>query len=588
MSTRLTLSMLCWSAASILLGQSGLPAIPFETATNTSATYQEAVDYYTAMGDQFEELMVYTFGETDAGKPLHVAVLSKDKVFDPAAIRASGKLIFFINNGIHPGEPCGIDASMLLVRDYLTDPVKQALLEHVVLVLVPVYNIGGALNRSSYSRANQDGPDAYGFRGNAKNLDLNRDFIKCDSKNAQSFNQLYQHFQPDVFLDTHTSNGADYQYTITLIASQHNKMAPAMASYQNERLLPALYKEMAAAKWEMTPYVYARNTPDEGIYGFLDLPRYSSGYANLHHAFAFLTETHMLKPFQDRVRSTYVFMEQLISYCHQNHEEIRATIDAARAQTKAQTTFDLNWSLDAEKADTFLFKGYEASYRTSAVSFLDRLYYDRNKPYTKKIPFFNYYQSSKQVDKPIAYILPRAYSKVAERLAWNDVQMQQLTEDVALEVAMYYIKDYETSKRAYEGHYIHSDVVVEKVVRKQQFYAGDLVIYTDQVSNRYLIEMLEPEGPDSFFAWNFFDGILMQKEYFSSYVFEDIAAEILKKRPELRQQLEERRKTDEEFANSARAQLDFIYKNSPYYEYTHQLYPVGRLEVPVELPLSKR
>ena len=71
-----------------------------------------------------------------------------------------------------------------------------------------------ALNRNSTTRTNQNGPESYGFRGNARNYDLNRDFIKSDTKNAKTFAQIFHLVQPDVFIDNHVSNGADYQYIL--------------------------------------------------------------------------------------------------------------------------------------------------------------------------------------------------------------------------------------------------------------------------------------------------------------------------------------------------------------------------------------
>ena len=290
-----------------------------------------------------------------------------------------------------------------------------------MIIAIPFYNIGGGLNRGSFSRTNQLGPKAHGFRGNAKNLDLNRDFIKCDSKNAQTFNQLYNQWQPEIFIDNHTSNGADYQYTLTLIATQHNKLHPILANYMQRDLLPQLYAGMRQKNREMTPYVYARTTPDEGIAGFLDLPRYSSGYAALHHAISFMPETHMLKPFSGRVRSVYHFMDGMIKAIDKDHKKLVDMRKKVLRQIAQQDHFELNWALDFEQSDTLLFKGYEAKYKPSAISGIDRLYYDHNAPFEKEIPFFNYYKANLEVKKPIAYIIPQAYSKVIDRfeMEWS-------------------------------------------------------------------------------------------------------------------------------------------------------------------------
>ena len=242
----------------------------FEKDNNVTATYLEAIDFYKQLADKNSSIQVNEFGMTDSGFPLHEVIITNDGVFDPEVIRENGKAILFVNNAIHPGEPCGVDASMMLTRDLFEESSMKNLLKNTVVVVIPIYNISGSLNRGSFSRANQNGPKAYGFRGNAQNLDLNRDFIKGDTENAQSFNKLFVKWDPDVLIDNHTSNGADYQYVITLIPTQKDKMETVLSSYMQSNLLPDLYSKMKNGRYEMTPYVYARNTPDDGIAGFLD------------------------------------------------------------------------------------------------------------------------------------------------------------------------------------------------------------------------------------------------------------------------------------------------------------------------------
>lgn len=550
---------------------------PFEAKKNYSATYSEIVRYYDQLNSASDIIQVNEFGKTDIGKPLHEVIISTDKTFDPVTIRKAGKQVLFINNGIHPGEPCGIDASMMLARDIMNGKIKNSLLKEIVIVIIPVYNIGGCLNRNSTTRANQNGPQAYGFRGNAQNLDLNRDFVKCDSQNAKSFNLLFNKWNPTVFIDNHTSNGADYQYTMTLIATQKDKLSKALGDYLEKVMLPDLYKKMKKQKWEMTPYVYARETPDEGIAGFLDLPRYSSGYGALHNVISFMPETHMLKPYKDRVWSTYAFMEAMIQHMAVNSDKIIKAKNKAIIQNKKAKNLDINWTMDREKSEKIEFKGYEAGYKESKVTGHSRLYYDTSKKYKKKIPFYNTYKSTTSVKVPKQYIIPQAYANVIERLQWNNVEMELIKKDSIIKGDSYYITDYTSSARAYEGHFLHREVEVESFELKQQFYKGDVIVKTDQSNRRYIVETLEPQGPDSFFAWNFFDGILMQKEHYSAYVFEDLAVEILKKNRKLKKAFEKKKKEDTSFAENGSAQLNYIYKNSPHYEKTFQRYPVLRV-----------
>lgn len=572
-----------------ITAQNNAFTIGFERDSNTTATYFETIAFYEKLAKAFpKQLKLMPQGMTDAGFPLHVAILSKDGDFDPASIRKKNKRIFFVNNAIHPGEPCGVDATMMLFRDYLQHKIPLSELNNVVIVTIPFYNIGGGLNRGSYSRANQNGPAAYGFRGNAKNLDLNRDFIKCDSKNAQSFNQIYTTWEPDVFIDNHISDGADYQYTMTLIAGQKDKLDPNLAKFMDETLLPALYDGMKKSKWEMTPYVnsFGEGDPTKGIVEYFDLPRLGSGYAALHNAFPFIAETHMLKPYKDQVQSTYALMHVMIQFMNQNAQSIAEARNKAIENTRTKKSFDLNWQVDRSQRDSLLFKGYEAKNKPSDISGFDRLYYDRNMPYEKYIPYYHTYKASVAAEKPIAYIIPQAYTDVIDRLKWNGVQLKRLQEDTNIELEMYYIKDFKTGNRPYENHYVHNNVTVEPKTMNWTYHKGDYIIYVNQPINRYIVETLEPQGVDSYFAWNFFDAILQQKEYYSDYVFEDLAAEYLKQHPDLQQQLEEKRAADPEFAKSAQAQLDFVYYHSPYYEKTHNLYPVGRLVKDVKLSVK--
>jgi len=558
---------------------------PFEKdpQKNTTATYAQIVKYYRQLDQQYDQLKVYNIGTTDIGKPLQLIVLSKEKVFDPATIKKQNKRVVLINNGIHPGEPEGIDASMMLVRDLLK---KDQLPAKVVICIIAVYNIDGCLNRG-LSRVNQNGPSAYGFRGNYRNLDLNRDFIKADSKNALAFMQILNTWKPDVFLDNHTSDGADYQYTMTLIETQHNKQNPILADYTTKTLTPELFLRMKKSGFEMTPYIESEGaTPDSGIVGFLETPRYSSGFTSQRNIISYITETHMLKAFAPRVISTYDFMQHLIDIVQRDAVFIGKIKQQADEQTKTQKTFALDWGLDKNSFDTISFKGFTAGYKLSAVSGLPRLYYDRDKPFTKNIRYYNTYKATVSADKPNAYIIPQAWGKVIDLMERNGVKIYHLKNDTTLSLQTYSITDYKTPARPFEGHYLHNNIKVSVKEALVKFYQGDAVVYTNQSLNRYIVKTLEPQGVDSFFAWNFFDSILGQKEYFSDYVFEDVAADLLKKDPELKKKLEAEKTKNPDLAKSAAAQLNFVYKNSLYFEPTFMRYPVGRMIAPLQLNLN--
>ena len=567
---------------------------PFEKdpARNTTATYAECLAYYQKLAAAYpQQMSLREAGPTDSGRPLHEVVLGRevslrlpsdanaqDQTANGRLKLTSRRPVVFIQNGIHPGEPEGIDASLMLARDLLQKPALRKLLDDLTIVIVPVYNIDGMLSRNATTRVNQNGPAAYGFRGNARHLDLNRDFIKQDSRNARSFAALFQRWQPDLFVDTHTSNGADYQYTMTLIATQHNKLAPALGQYLQTELLPALYAGMKAKKWPMVPYVdFEGETPESGLRGFSDSPRYSTGYAALFNTIGFMPETHMLKAFGPRVLSTYDFLLTVLETTREQGPALMAVRAEAQRQQAAQTDFPLAWTLDESQRETLPFLGYEARHKASEVSGSPRLYYDRAAPYSRSVRYYNTYRPALSVRRPVAYLIPQAWEEVIRRLRLNGVELRQLKTAAQGPAETYEIEDFRTSPRPYEGHYLHSQVQVKTTTDPQAtIAAGDYVALLDQPAARYLVEVLEPQAPDSFFAWGFFDSILQQKEHFSAYVFEDLAAELLRRDPALRQQLEARKKQDAAFAHDGAAQLEWVYQHSPHREAGFRQYPVRR------------
>ncbi len=560
-----------------ILQQAASQQCRFETSGGKeTATYFEAIDWYKKLDAVSPNILLKQMDETDAGYPLHLVLVSADGKFSPAQWHQQQKVVVLVNNGIHPGEPDGIDASMMLVRDIVTKKIK--LPGNVVLAFIPVYNIGGCLNRGTSSRVNQNGPAEYGFRGNAQNLDLNRDFTKCDSKEAGAFTKIFHWLQPDIFIDNHVSDGADYQHTFTLLTTQYDKLGPVLGKWLKQEFEPALYKGMAEKKWDVCPYVnFETASPDNGMEMFYDPPRYSSGYAALFQTIAFVPETHMLKPFKDRVNATYAFMQTVMEQAGVYASALVQQRAAAKLAVARQQEFPLSWTVDSSQSSVIGFKGYEAGHKKSEVTGLDRLYYDHDKPFVKQVPYYNVFRPLQLVKKPTAYMIPQGWGAVIRLLKLNGVQLKALVKDTVMEVEAYHIDEYKSYNKPYEKH--HKNYAVKVSVARQQvrFLKGDQLIYLDQPAGRYIVEMLEPQGEDGFFAWNFFDAVLQQKEGYSDYRWEDIAAEVLKRNPALQEALNTRRNADSTFAADATAQLEFVYRHSNYYEPMHLRYPVFRL-----------
>ncbi len=548
----------------------------FEKSGGTeTATYEEVIDFYRQLADAYPSITLMDIGKTDSGKPLHLAIYNNSGETDIEKIRKKYSVLL-INNGIHPGESDGIDATMMLFRDLAGDSIPAP--NNTIIATIPVYNVGGSLNRNSTTRTNQNGPKEYGFRGNARNYDLNRDFIKADTKNTQSFYKIFHYLNPDVFIDNHVSNGADYQYTLTHLFTQHDKLGGNLGEYIQQKMMPTLEDSLKAKDWDITPYVNVFNeVPETGFSQFMDYPRYSTGYTTLWNTLGMMVETHMLKPYDKRVKGTYELMKSMVNITDNQTSIIKDLRAQAKRKYLTDRHYNLKFEVDKENPSKRDFKGYEGEKITSEVTGQQRLKYNRDKPFTKEIEYFDNFKVTEEIDIPRAYIIPQGWWKVIDLLKLNNIKMETLERDTLIKVEVYHLEDYKTVDSAYEGHYLHRDSKFSKTTELIRFQKGDYLITTFQDGARYLIETLEPFAVDSFFNWNFFDTILQQKEGFSPYVFEDIAAKLLEGDPNLKEEFEKKKSTDSEFRNSWYAQLDWLHKHSDHYEKAHLRYPVFRL-----------
>lgn len=544
---------------------------------NTSPTYPALIEHLQQLDKAHKELSMYNMGPSDYGLPIYLFVINGGKDSIRTFAKAQAGTTILINNAIHPGEPDGINACLIWLDQWIAQgkPLETKNGDKLpVIAFIPAYNVGGMMNRSSTSRANQNGPEEYGFRGSTRNFDLNRDFIKMDSKNAFTFAKIFHSLDPDVFIDNHVSNGADYQYTLTYIASMKERMSPQMNELTYGKCLPYLTANVKQYGWDLFPYVELKGeTPAQGIHAFNDLPRYAMGYASLFHSISFTVETHMLKPFPQRVQATLAFMEGIISFTTVNALEIEAKRSAAKLWARNLRQYAFNYQL-TEKADSISFKGYEHSFPLHPITGLKELTYDRTKPYERMIPWFKTYVPKDSVSVPEYYVVGGQEQEVIDRLTANHVLFETLTSASIDTLHVFSVKSYKSPAQPYEGHFKLSQIEVGESERTMDLKPGDILIPSQQDAALFIHASLQPRAEDSYLTWNFFDSYLQQKEYFSNYVFKDQIADILAKNPQLQEEYQLRKATDEKFRNSEWDQLYFIYSHSPYFEQTFMRLPI--------------
>lgn len=542
---------------------------------NQSPDYFELIDRYKKIANEHREIELYNMGPSDYGLPIYLCVINGAEDSVRTFEKARNETTVLINNAIHPGEPDGVNACLIWIEDWIAK--GKSLKKLPVIAIIPAYNVGGMMRRSGTSRANQNGPEEYGFRGNAQNLDLNRDCIKMDSKNMFTFAKIYHALEPDVFMDTHVTNGADYQYTMTYIATPRKKMPDELGELTYGELIPYLETSSEEKGFPLIPYVNLKGSvPDEGIELFNDLPRYIMGYTALFHTISFTLETHMLKAFPDRVKATLVFIDEAIKWSGKHSAKIESSRKKAFEKDLKAEFMPLNYSL-CEQKDSIPFLGYEHQYEVSSVTEQERLKYDQEKPYERYIPFYCEYKVLDSVRVPKFYVVEGQNDELIRRLKANNIQMLQVMDFKRDSVQGIRIIQFESPRKPYEGHFLHSSVQVRSEEMVVTLKPGDVLIPTNQKYRRFVTQVIEPTAADSYFNWNFFDSYVQQKEYFSPYVFEEKAAELLQDE-QIKADFEEKKQSDTDFSASRWEQLYYLYQKSPYFEPGVNLLPIYRIK----------
>lgn len=544
---------------------------------DTTVTWEQAIARYDALDRAHAGAQLTTIGKDDDGSPIHLFVISDGSGFTPASIRAAGKNILWITNGIHPGEPDGIDASLILAQALLESDQYMGLLAHTAVCIVPVYNVWGAKQRQRPSRPDQKGPVEHGVRANARNLDLNRDFIKMDARNTWAMVEGLTRWDPDVYMETHVSDGADHQYVMELLTTQKDKLDPTLSAFMTGTLVPDLHAWMGRRQISMCPYFETlKDTPEEGLMAFNDGPRYSTGYNALFDRIGILAESHMLKPYADRVNATLQLMFATLASMNEHPRELREARAKAKETTRSRNGEAFNWALESTY-EMIPWLGYKTTTRTSPVTGLEVLYYDHAQPTKDSIPWYGTYTGGAFLYKPKAYLVPQQWHEVLMRLKANAVDFVVLLSDTTLRCVRYDIFDHEMTKAPYEGHFLWKSASWKPEFHDHTAQPGDVLVPMGRTTDRFVMSVLEPEPNDSYLAWNFFDAVISQKEWFTPYAFDTIAQGILERDPALRAEFEDLKKS-EEFAADPWRQYNWILQRSPWAEGRFPRHPILRVE----------
>jgi len=548
-----------------------------------TGTAEQALEFCRRLAAASPYVRYATFGTSAEGRELPLLVLSTERAFTPAAARRSERPLILIQNCIHAGECEGKDACLALLRDMVVTGTQAALLERINLLVIPIFNIDGHERRSPYSRINQNGPRLVGWRTTATNLNLNRDYTKADSREMQAWLRLWNDWQPDLFLDTHTTDGEVHRYDLFYSATEGPETPAPVAEWMRTHLLPPVLARLTGDGYHLLPYGGLRNrrAPQEGFVGaWAMLPRFSTGYAAACNRAAVLIEAYARHPYARRVRATYDFLRHTLAAVNQRADELRALSRAADAGCAAARGAGSDGRVPlafehTQESRPIIYRGYRQGLRNSEITG-DAVIEYTSEPVDLEIPLFDRIRVTASVSPPLAYLVPPQWEDVLARLEWHGVRFSRLREACTVLVESFRFRDVTFAERPQEGRQLARYTCVP-VTEARTFAPGTALIPTDQPRARLLVQLLEPDGPDSFVAWGFFNTIFEPKEYAEAYVMEPLAREMLAGDPALRAEFEERLARDAEFARSAGQRLDFFYRRSKYADERQNVYPVARI-----------
>jgi len=551
-----------------------------KTSYSQTPDYAETIEFAQRLASESTSIEFQTFGFSGQGRALPLLVCSESRVFSPEAAKAQGKPVVLIQGCIHAGEPDGKDAGFALLRDVAITKSASGLLQNVVLLFIPIYNTDGHERSSPYNRINQNGPAIMGWRTTATYQNLNRDYMKADTPETRAWLRLWNQWQPDLFIDCHVTDGADYRCNITYHHEHHSGIDAGVLAWEREvfggKVAPATEAAGNVISWYLE-FIDNRDLT-LGTRDFNGSPRFSTGYVPVRNRPGILIETHMLKDYRSRVIGTYDFLRSALEEV--NRDPLRLLEVGRRADEEAARLFESNDEYPlrfklTEEVTPFELKAFSYVTEESEISGDLRVVFGRESV-DLTIPMYQTFEVATAVKPPRAYVVPAQWQNVIDVIKTHGLETSELTTSTSLKIESYHFTNVRWPAEPFEGRHM-PDFDLETTTEERVFPAGSIIVSLKQPLAKVALNLLEPAAPDSLVRWGFFNAIFEEKEYAEHYILEELARQMMANDPSLAAEFEQSVTNNPEFASSPAQRLRFFYRRSPYWDPQMNLYPVGRV-----------
>ena len=470
------------------------------TEYRETSSHTDVVDFLERAAASDASVHYATYGYTNEGRALPLAVVGDVEDPSPASVRASGKTVVYLQGNIHGGEVCGKEALQMLLRDLMAGQHREWL-ESMVLLIAPIYNADGNERVSLTNRGRQHGPiGGMGQRPNAQGYDLNRDHMKLDSPEARSVARLLSEYDPQVAIDLHTTNGTRHAYHITYSPPLHPNTPAGIDDFLRGGLLPHLTGEIRAKYgWEYYYYgnASARGGDARGWYTFDHRPRFNNNYLGLRNRIGILSEAYAYATFEERVLSTLYFVEETLDYVHEHADEVRRIVADADAAGVVGDSLALRAAPERSAAPVDILMGatVEEVHPLTGRPLLLR----SDTLYVESMYEYGTFAPTLRERVPRAYLIPAGLEEVLTRLAAHGIALEP-AEATPLDVEAFHIDSLRTAERPFQGHNEQSLFGRYEPGRVTPA-PGDMLARADQPLGRLLFSLVEPQSDDGFANW---------------------------------------------------------------------------------------